>query len=109
VIVLAAGRVRLEGRLDDLTRPVAPLLRLDVAGSVDACAAHLAAVGIRATRIGSAALHLPTQDAAGLERVWQAAREAGVVVQALTPVQERFEDVFLQAIAQPEEAAHAAS
>jgi ABC-2 type transport system ATP-binding protein len=109
VIVLAAGRVRLEGRLDDLTRPVAPLLRLDVAGSVDACAAHLAAVGIRATRIGSAALHLPTQDAAGLERVWQAAREAGVVVQSLTPVQERFEDVFLQAIAQPEEAAHAAS
>ena len=108
VIVLAAGRVRLEGRLDDLTRPVAPLLRLDVAGSVDACVARLAAAGIHATRIDSVTLHLPTQDAAGLERVWQAAREAGVVVRALTPVQERFEDVFLQAIAQPQEAVHAA-
>lgn len=108
VIVLAAGRVRLEGRLDDLTRPVAPLLRLDVAGSVDACVARLAAAGIHATRIDSHTLHLPTQDAAGLERVWQAAREAGVVVRALTPVQERFEDVFLQAIAQPQEAVHAA-
>ena len=108
VIVLAAGRVRLEGRLDDLTRPVTPLLRLDVAGSVDACVARLAAAGIDATRIDSGTLHLPSQDAAGLERVWHAAREAGVVVRALTPVQERFEDVFLQAIAQPQEAAHAA-
>ena len=109
VIVLAAGRVRLEGRLDDLTRPVAPLLRLDVAGSVDACVARLAAAGIHATRIDSGTLHLPAQDAAGLECVWQAVREASVVVRALVPVQERFEDVFLQAIAQPQEVAHAAS
>jgi ABC-2 type transport system ATP-binding protein len=109
VIVLAAGRVRLEGRLDDLTRPVAPLLRLDVTGSVDACVARLAAAGIHATRIDSGTLHLPAQDAAGLECVWQAVREAGVVVRALVPVQERFEDVFLQAIAQPQEVAHAAS
>ncbi|RLS83574.1 MAG: ABC transporter ATP-binding protein, partial [Planctomycetota bacterium] len=96
VIVLAAGRVRLEGRLDDLTRPVAPLLRLDVAGSVDACVARLAAAGIHATRIDSGTLHLPAQDAAGLECVWQAVRETGVVVRALVPVQERLEDVFLQ-------------
>ena len=109
VIVLAAGRVRLEGRLDDLTRPVAPLLRLDVAGSVDACVARLAAAGIHATRIDSGTLHLPAQDAAGLECVWQAVREASVVVRALVPVQERVEDVFLQAIAQPQEVAHAAS
>jgi len=109
VIVLAAGRVRLEGRLDDLTRPLAPLLRLDVTGSVDACVARLAAAGIHATRIDSGTLHLPAQDAAGFERVWQAVREAGVVVRALVPVQERFEDVFLQAIAQPQEVAHAAS
>jgi ABC-2 type transport system ATP-binding protein len=109
VIVLAAGRVRLEGRLDDLTRPLAPLLRLDVTGSVDACVARLAAAGIHATRIDSGTLHLPAQDAAGFERVWQAVREAGVVVRALVPVQERFEDVFLQAIAQPQEVAYAAS
>ncbi|MBU6310184.1 MAG: ABC transporter ATP-binding protein [Planctomycetes bacterium] len=108
VIVLAAGRVRLEGRLDDLTRPVAPLLRLEVAGSVDACVTRLAAAGIHAVGIDAATLHLPAQDADGLDRVWQAAREAGVVVRALTPVQERFEDVFLQAIAEPREAAHAA-
>jgi ABC-2 type transport system ATP-binding protein len=108
VIVLAAGRVRLEGRLDELTRPVAPLMRLELAGSVAACLDRLAAVGIRGRRIDDDTLHLPAQDAAGLERVWQATRAAGVVVQALTPVQERFEDVFLRAIAQPQEAAHAA-
>ena len=70
--------------------------------------ARLAAAGIHATRLDSGTLHLPSPDEAGLERVWHAAREAGVVVRALTPVQERFEDVFLQAIAQPQEAAHAA-
>jgi ABC-2 type transport system ATP-binding protein len=109
VIVLAAGRVRLEGRLDELTRPIAPLLRLEITGSVAACVDRLAAVGIRGQRIDDDTLHLPVQDAAGLERVWQATRAAGVVVRALTPVQERFEDVFLRAIAQPQEAAHAAS
>jgi len=109
VIVLAAGRVRLEGRLDELTRPVAPQLRLEITGSVAACLDRLAAVGIRGRRLDDDTLHLPVQDAAGLERLWQATRAAGVVVRALTPVQERFEDVFLRAIAQPQEAAHAAS
>ena len=109
VIVLAAGRVRLEGRLDELTRPVAPQLRLEITGSVAACLDRLTAVGIRGQRIDDDTLHLPVQDAAGLERVWQATRAAGVVVRALTPVQERFEDVFLRAIVQPQEAAHAAS
>lgn len=109
VIVLAAGRVRLAGTLDELTRPAVPQLRLEVAGEVDACVASLAAIGVRASRIDAVTLHIPAQDAAGLERVWRAARDAGVVVRALTPVQERFEDVFLRAIATPQEAAHAAS
>ena len=109
VIVLAAGRVRLEGELDRLTRPVDPLLRLEVQGPVEACAARLAAAGISATRVDPFTLHLPLQDSAGLDRVWRAAREAGVVVRALSPVQEKFEDVFLQAIAAEPEAVHAAS
>ena len=109
VIVLASGRVRLEGTLDELTRPVEPQLRLEVAGSLDACAAQLAAVGIRSARIDAATLSIPAQDAAGFDRVWRATREAGVVVRALTPVQERFEDVFLQAIAAGEGATHATS
>jgi len=109
VIVLAAGQVRLEGAIDDLTRPVRPLLRLEVLGDVDACAARLAAAGIEAERLDATTLHLPLQDAAGLDRVWGAAREAGVVVRGLVPVQDRFEDVFIAAIDGSQERRHAAS
>ena len=102
VIVLAGGRVRLEGRLDDLTRPVTPHMRLDVAGAADACVARLATDGIPATRIDADTVHLAAQDAAGLERVWRAAHAAGATVRALEPVHERFEEVFLRAIAEQE-------
>ena len=110
VIVLAAGQVRLEGTLADLTRPVVPQLRLELDAAVDEVAARLTALGIPVTRTGSLSLQLPAQHAAGLDRVWRATREAGAVVRALEPVQERFEDVFLQALAaQPQEAPRAAS
>ena len=110
VIVLAAGQVRLEGTLADLTRPVVPQLRLELDAAVDEVAARLTALGIPVTRTGSLSLQLPAQHAAGLDRVWRATREAGAVVRALEPVQERFEDVFLQALAtRPQEAPRAAS
>jgi ABC-2 type transport system ATP-binding protein len=109
VIVLAAGRVRLEGGLADLTRPVEPLLRLSVNGRAAACAAGLATRGVRTTRVEGTTIDLALDDAADRAVVWQAVREAGAVVQGLEPVRQRFEDVFLQAIGhEPEEAVHAA-
>ena len=110
VIVLAAGQVRLEGTLAELTRPVVPQLRLELDAAVDEVVARLTALGIPVTRTGSLSLQLPAQHAAGLDRVWRATREAGAVVRALEPVQERFEDVFLRALAtRPQEAPRAAS
>jgi len=109
VIVLAAGRVRLAGTIEDLTRPARPRLRLELRGDTAACCARLAAAGIAAERIDAVTLHIPRQDQGGLDRVWQATREAGVVVAALAPVQERFEDVFIAAIAGCREGQHAAS
>ncbi|MFM7206044.1 MAG: ABC transporter ATP-binding protein [Planctomycetaceae bacterium] len=111
VIVLAAGQVRLEGDMRALTRPAEPLLRLEVLGNGDACAAGLAAAGIRASRVDAATFHIATDDVASVDRIWQAARRAGVVVRTLAPVQQRFEDVFLRALAGPpaQEVAHAAS
>ncbi len=109
VIVLAAGRVRLEGSIEKLTEPLVPSLRLEATGPLAACAALLKTRGIAATCRDATTLLLPAQDAAGLERLWQAAREAGVVVRSLTPERRDFEEVFLDAIARPPEAWHAAS
>jgi ABC-2 type transport system ATP-binding protein len=110
VIVLAAGRVRLQGRLAELTRPMTPLLRVTVTGRVAECVAGLAARGVRTARVEGTTIDVAIDDAADKDVVWQATREAGVVVQAMEPVRHRFEDVFLQAIGrEPEEALHAAS
>ena len=109
VIVLAAGRVRLEGRIDDLTRPVAPRLRLEATGPIDACATRLATAGIAATRLDASTLALPEQAADGLAALWRAVRESGVAVRSLEPERQSFEEVFLQAIATPAEVADAAS
>lgn len=109
VIVLAAGRVRLEGTIANLTRPVAPRLRLEAVGPLDACAARLAAAGIPATRLDATTLALPEQAADGLAAVWRAVRETGVAVRSLEPERSSFEDVFLRAIATPAEAVDAAS
>jgi len=116
VIVLAAGRVRLQGSIEELTKPVVPRLRLAASGPLATCAAVLQAGGIAATLHDATTLLLPEQDAAGIERLWQAVRETGVVVRALAPERRGFEEVFLQAIAgqpdgeeRPGETTHAPS
>lgn len=98
VIVLAAGRVRLEGTIDDLTRPVVPLLRLEAAGPLDACAALLRDRGLDATRATDGALLVADRDAAATDRIWSAVRETGLAVRSLGPARRRFEEVFLEAI-----------
>ncbi len=109
VIVLAAGRVRLEGSLQELTRPVSPQLRLEATGPLDACAALLRDRGIEATRADATTLLMSAEKGRGLDDVWTAVRESGVIVRALEPARRRFEDVFLQAIARSEEGEHATS
>ena len=59
VIVLAAGRVRLQGSIDELTRPAIPRLRLEATGPIDRLVAQLAGRGIDATRHGDTTLLLP--------------------------------------------------
>ncbi|MCE9631062.1 MAG: ABC transporter ATP-binding protein [Planctomycetia bacterium] len=109
VIVLAAGRVRLEGSLDELTRPVVPQLRLEATGPLDACAQLLRDRGIAATRADATTLLVSAEQGRGLDEVWTAVRASGVTLRALEPARRRFEDVFLQAIARSEEGEHATS
>ncbi len=108
VIVLAAGRVRLEGSLDELTRPVAPQLRLEATGPLEVCLQRLRERGIVAARADATTLLVSAEEDRRLDDIWRAVRESGVTLRTLEPARRRFEDVFLQAIARPEEDAHAA-
>ncbi len=105
VIVLAAGRVRLEGTIDDLTRPAVPRLRLEAAGPLDACIALLRDRGVEAMRADDGAIVVVDRDAAVGESLWRAARETGLAVRSLEPARRRFEEVFLEAIDEGRDAA----
>ena len=106
VIVMAGGRVRLEGSIAELTRPAVPQFELDAVGPLDACAEILARRGIAATRRDATTLLVTARSEDVVAAIWQAARESGVAVRGLAPVRRGFEDVFLEAIA---EDAHAAA
>jgi len=99
VIVLAGGRVRLEGTIDELTRPVVPQLRLEAAGPLDVCAALLCDRGLATTRADVHALLIADPGADAVAGIWRAARETGLAVRSLEPARRRFEEVFLDAIA----------
>ena len=105
VIVMAAGRVRLEGTIAELTRPAVPQLELRAIGPLDACAAILARRGIEATQRDATTLLIAARSADVVPMIWQAARESGVAVRALAPVRRGFEEVFLEAIAEAADAA----
>ena len=105
VIVMAGGRVRLEGSIAELTRPAVPQFELDAVGPLDACAEILARRGIEATRRDATTLLVTARSEDVVAAIWQAARESGVAVRGLAPVRRGFEDVFLEAIAEDSHAA----
>lgn len=100
VVVLARGRVRLTGTIEDLTRPSVPAHRLEGDGPLDDLARLLCARGLPARRAGddegALLLEPPGPDRLGL--VWESARDSGVVIRSLEPAHRPLEDVFVQAL-----------
>ena len=105
VIVLARGRVRLEGALADLTLPAVPQFALEAEGPLAECAARLRARGVDAAIAGPTTLLVTVGTPAVADLVWQAVRDTGVAVRSFEPARRRFEDVFLEAIAEEPHAA----
>jgi ABC-2 type transport system ATP-binding protein len=105
VIVMAAGRVRLEGSIAELTRPAVPQFELDAVGPLAVCAAMLVRRGIEATQRDATTLLVAARSEDVVAAIWHAARESGVAVRGLAPVRRGFEDVFLEAIAEDSDAA----
>ena len=100
VVVLARGRVRLTGTIEDLTRPAIPAHRLEGDGPLDDLARLLCARGLPARRAGddeeALLLEPPGPDRLGL--VWESARDSGVLIRSLEPAHRPLEDVFVQAL-----------
>jgi ABC-2 type transport system ATP-binding protein len=112
VIVLARGRVRLAGRIDELTRPQSPECLFEGTGPLASLVTRLGSLGLGARLVDgetgpAVAVSLaPDEDPAA---VWRAARESGVMVRSFAPAARPLEEVFLQALREAEEEPHAAA
>jgi ABC-2 type transport system ATP-binding protein len=101
VVVLARGRVRLAGSIAELTRPAAPLVRLEGDGPLDKLVAALAGRGLESRlepNAAAPAVVLPPPDAAAADAIWEAASDCGVLIRSIEPAQRPLEDVFMAAL-----------
>jgi ABC-2 type transport system ATP-binding protein len=104
VVVLARGRVRLIGAIDELTRPATPAHRLEGDGPLEALAHLLTARGLPARLAAGDAVGAPGPlllEPPGPDRialVWASARDAGVVIRSLEPAHRPLEEVFVQTL-----------
>lgn len=109
VVVLARGRVRLTGAIEQLARPATPTHRLQGDGPLGELARLLSARGLPARLadnavagivetggMGAILLEPPGPDRLGL--VWKTAHDAGVVIRSLEPSCRPLEEVFVQAL-----------
>ena len=110
VVVLARGRVRLTGAIDDLTRPVTPAHRLEGDGPLDELARLLTSRGLPARladgdATGAAeAILLEPPGPARVGLVWETAHDAGVVIRSLEPAHRPLEEIFVQTLRAADEA-----
>jgi ABC-2 type transport system ATP-binding protein len=104
VVVLARGRVRLIGAIDDLTRPLTPAHQLEGDGPLGELARLLTARGLPARLVAgedggapdSLLIEPPGPGRLGL--VWETASDAGVVIRSLEPAHRPLEEVFVQTL-----------
>jgi len=104
VVVIARGRVRLAGTIDELTRTAVALERLEGDGPLEDLVGLLVARGLRA-RMGdggpeepgrTVVLEPPGPDR--IDMVWHCAREVGVIIRSLSPLHRPLEEVFVQTL-----------
>jgi ABC-2 type transport system ATP-binding protein len=97
VVILQAGRVIVQGRLDELRRGARSRLRLAAAQGPQAVLARLNGVGPARVDGRSVVLEVPDPEAEA-PRLLRLLLDAGVDVYECTPVQATLEDVFLEAV-----------
>lgn len=110
VVVLSRGRVRLSGRIDELTRPASPECLLQGTGPLERLVERLGGKGVRSHVVkgetGPAVAVLLSSDE-DPDEVWAAAREVGVTVRSFAPAARPLEEVFIRALREAEEEPHA--
>ncbi len=98
VIILAKSRVRISDRLDRLSQPTAPSLKIHVIDNPEEFAQKLERAGLKA-RIGAlGAITVDGQHAELAVKIWQVANQANIGIRSLEPSRNSLEEIFLSAV-----------
>lgn len=98
VVILASGRVRVAERLERLSVPTAPSLRVKVLGDAGAFMSHLGRAGLKVRSGAHGAITVEGVHEELSEKIWQQARQAGVGVRSIEPSRNSLEEIFLTAV-----------
>ncbi len=98
VIILAKSRVRIAERLEQLSQPTAPSLRIQVLGDAADFASHLERAGLKAKVDSTSALTVDGPHAELAAKIWQIAARAQVSVRSIEPSRNSLEQIFLAAV-----------
>jgi ABC-2 type transport system ATP-binding protein len=98
VVILANGRVQVSDRLDHLSRPSEPSVRVRVSGSAARFIERLTKSGLGAEHAENGAITVHGPENELNDRVWRIARDLGFTVRSLAPSRNSLEQIFLDAI-----------
>jgi ABC-2 type transport system ATP-binding protein len=98
VVILARGRVRVADRLEELSRPAEPSLRVRLLGSTAEFLERWRGRGLQADLQAQNVVVVRGDPLQLTGEVWATARACGVGVRSLTPSRNSLEQIFLSAV-----------
>jgi ABC-2 type transport system ATP-binding protein len=98
VVILAKARVRVSDRLDRLSQPTAPSLRIQILGDAHEFATQLERHGltVKVDPLGALTVDGAHEELAA--KIWPIARQANVGVRSIEPSRNSLEEIFLAAV-----------
>ena len=106
VIVLARGRVQLAGSIETLTKPPQPEHHLAGSGPLEQLAIKLSERGLPArveANETESIISIVSPKSEKIREIWSAAAEAGVSIRSLAPATRPLENIFIDALRQPDQ------
>jgi ABC-2 type transport system ATP-binding protein len=98
VIILAKSRVRIAERLERLSQPTSPSLKIQVLGDAAEFATRLERAGLKAKVDAAGGLTVDGSHAELAAKIWQIAHQSNTGLRSLEPSRNSLEEIFLAAV-----------
>ena len=98
VVILANGKVRLSGKLEELQRPSSDTVQVHVLGDSSRFLEEINRSGAQTTKETNGCISVHGLDGQASETIWRAARETETSIRSVSPAINSLEQIFLEAV-----------